>query len=310
MRRFFFCNLLKINQLALVLAFFAAACAGRNDFPKNPEDQKAYPEYITKTQPETAAQPAPAAVRLPPAATAPTVENAPDEPQKIAQIARGKNESSDYLMGKFSPEDDPRFVKIDAKFTDKAAIFLRKEAYEDFVRMAEAAKKDGIRLRILSATRNFSAQKGIWEAKWTGKTLVGGKNLAKTIPDPKKRALKILEYSSMPGTSRHHWGTDIDLNDLSDAFFTKKNSEGIKIFAWLTEHAAEFGFCQPYSKGREHGYHEEKWHWTYLPISKKLTETFGQTITDDMISGFAGSQTAPEIEAVKHYVLGIAPACK
>lgn len=214
-----------------------------------------------------------------------------------------------YLTGKFDPSKDDRFVLVGKKWGDKT-MYLRSETYSAFEKMAEAAEKEGIRLKIISATRTFSQQKNIWESKWTGKTLVAGKSLPKSIPDPKKRAEKILEVSSMPGTSRHHWGTDIDLNNLSDGYFTKKNSSGAKIYAWLAEHAHEFGFCQPYSAGREHGYREEKWHWSYTPLSRPLTKLAGKQLTDAQISGFLGAETAVEIQAVKYYVLGINPDCK
>jgi zinc D-Ala-D-Ala carboxypeptidase len=220
-----------------------------------------------------------------------------------------QNEDLPYLMGKFDPTTDDRFVEIDAKWSNKR-MFLRQETNEAFVKMAEAAQKDGIKLTIISATRNFEQQKAIWEAKWTGKTLVEGKNIAKTIADPTKRALKILEFSSMPSTSRHHWGTDMDLNNLSDGYFTKKNSTGAKIYAWLKENAADFGFCQPYSAGRSTGYHEEKWHWTYLPLSRKFTEMAEKQLNDAQISGFLGSETAVEIGAVQNYVLAINADCR
>ncbi len=64
----------------------------------------------------------------------------------------------------------------------------------------------------------------------------------------------------MPG-ARHHWGTDFDLNALNNAYFNTK--DGKRIYDWLTQHAAEFGFCQPYTAkggpdGRPIGYEEEK----------------------------------------------------
>ena len=213
-----------------------------------------------------------------------------------------------YLTGKFDPSKDSRFILVDRKWGNKT-MYLRRETYAAFIKMAEAAAADGINLKIISATRNFDQQKNIWESKWTGRTPVDGRSLPKTIPDPKKRAEKILEVSSMPGTSRHHWGTDVDLNNLSDAYFTKKNSSGAKIYAWLAEHAHEFGFCQPYSAGRPHGYHEEKWHWSYTPLSREFLKAARKQLSDDQISGFLGSETAVEIQAVKYYVLGINPDC-
>lgn len=232
------------------------------------------------------------------------------EPQKQPQKLEF---SVEYIMGKFDPSKHPDFVAVDAKYCDKPGYFLRKETYENFVKMHDAAMKDGINLNIISATRNFEKQKSIWEAKWTGaRKIENGANAAKKYPDFKTRALKILEYSSMPGSSRHHWGTDVDLNDLDN--YTFEQGPGKKVYDWMVKHAHEYGFCQPYSKksadgGRSTGYNEEKWHWSYMPIAKQLTDIAARTMTDDMIGGFKGAETAVKIGIVEKYVLGVNPDC-
>ncbi len=222
--------------------------------------------------------------------------------------------SLEYLMGKFDPAQHPDFVAVDKKYADVEGYFLRKETYESFIKMHDAALADGVTLTIISATRNFLRQKSIWEAKWSGERKIeNGTNAAKKYPDPKTRALKILEYSSMPGSSRHHWGTDIDLNDLDN--FTFEQGAGKKVYDWMVKHAAEYGFCQPYSKkssdegGRTTGYNEEKWHWSYMPIAQKLTDLAARSLTDDMIGGFKGAETAVEIGIVEKYVLGVNQEC-
>ncbi|MCX7743199.1 MAG: M15 family metallopeptidase [Flavobacteriales bacterium] len=218
--------------------------------------------------------------------------------------------SKEYLLGKFNPDTHPDFVKINSIHTTKTDVYLRKDAYEAFVKMHDAAQKDGIKLKIISSTRNFSSQKTIWEAKWNGERLVEGKNLAIEIKDSIERARIILRYSSMPGTSRHHWGTDIDINDLNDSYFLSGN--GKKEYEWLTAHAHQFGYYQPYTpKGanRPNGYEEEKWHWTYLPISKILVKQYNEKISLADISGFKGAGTASTIDVIKNYVLGINRTC-
>ncbi len=213
------------------------------------------------------------------------------------------------LMGKFEPSTHSDFVAVPRTYSDGGqAYFLRKETLESFKKMHEAAKKDGITLTIISATRNFDRQKQIWEAKWNGATAVGGKNLAKTVADPTERALKILTYSSMPSTSRHHWGTDFDLNSLNPSFF--ENGNGKKIYDWLVLHAAEYGFAQPYTAGRPSGYNEEKWHWSYTPLAKQFTQNYAKNIQNSEITGFLGSETAVSIDMVNKYVLGVAASCK
>lgn len=213
---------------------------------------------------------------------------------------RPHDPESDYLMGKFSPQARPDFVQVKQPYTTKSGMLLRKEAFAAFEKMWAAAKAEGINLYIISATRTFSQQKAIWEGKWT--------RYAGRYPDPKERALKILEYSSMPGSSRHHWGTDVDLNDLNNEAF-EKGGKHEKVYTWLLAHAHEYGYCQPYTAGRPHGYYEEKWHWSYAPLSRPLLSTYAKTVNDAVYSGFQGAETAAQIQIVKHYVLGVNTAC-
>ncbi len=217
-----------------------------------------------------------------------------------------------FVMGHFEPAEHPDFTAIERQYADREGMYVHRDTYKAFVDMHHAAKAEGITLTIRSAARNFSYQKGIWERKWTGQTKIeNGKDASAAYPDPKTRALKILEYSSMPSTSRHHWGTDIDLNNFENEYF--ESGQGLKEYTWLVQHAAEYGFCQVYSpKGaaRPHGYNEEKWHWSYLPLASRLIATAQQDLTDEMIVGFKGAEVATEIGVVGKYIMGINPACK
>ncbi len=215
------------------------------------------------------------------------------------------------LLGKITPSKDTAFAPIAQKYTTKSGIYLRKEAYAAFEKMHAAAAADGVKLVILSATRTFGDQKGIWENKWNGQTLVGGKNLSTAVPDPVERAKAILRYSSMPGSSRHHWGTDMDLNSLENAYFD--TALGKKIYDWLHAHAADYGFCQPYTligPERPNGYQEERWHWSYMPISARFLKVYRATVHLSDITGFKGAETAVPLNVIEHYVSGIAPACR
>ena len=205
--------------------------------------------------------------------------------------------TADYLMGKFDPAKHPDFVLIDKKYAVKPEMYLRKETHEAFKKMAVAAEKEGVVLNIISSTRNFDYQKQIWETKWN--------NLKDKTAEA--RAKNILQYSAMPGASRHHWGTDIDMNNLSNPFFEKNG--GKKIYDWLVAHAAEYGFCQPYTAGRKTGYKEEKWHWTYLPLSKNFTAIAGKYLKNEMITGFKGAESAVKLDIVNNFILGINPDC-
>ncbi len=201
------------------------------------------------------------------------------------------------LLGQFDPSEHPDFVKIDAAYTTKSDIYMRREAYAAFELMYAAAAADGIHLKIISATRNFDYQKGIWERKWGRTRYMGWADFAK--------AKDILTYSSMPGSSRHHWGTDIDLNALSNDWFS--TGEGKQIYDWLTENGPSFGFWQVYTPkddGRL-GYNEEKWHWSYLPLATSYLQTYNDSVQAVDIRRFRGAELADSLRIISDYVNGI-----
>ncbi|MEL6192916.1 MAG: M15 family metallopeptidase [Bacteroidota bacterium] len=217
------------------------------------------------------------------------------------------------LLGRFQPKDDVRFLQVPDTYTRGSARgkYLHRRALEAYVQMAEAAQEEGIQLHIISATRNFDSQKRIWESKWKGLRIVEGQNLAKEVKDPVLRAQKILRFSSMPGTSRHHWGTDMDFNALSNRYF--EEGEGAKVYEWLQAHGSNFGFGQPYTVKdslRPVGYEEEKWHWSYLPLAKLYLSEYQKQIKNTDIKEFAGSEVAFELAVIRTYVEGIHPDCQ
>lgn len=225
--------------------------------------------------------------------------------------AKKNAEEKIYLTGNFDPSQREDFISVPPEFNIGGyKMYLRKETLDAFLKMQATAEKDEIDLKIASATRNFNYQKDLWNNKWTGVKIVDGQDLSKSIPDGLERFKKILEYSAVPGTSRHHWGTDIDINTATPEYF--KTEKGEKEYAWLTKNAPLFGFCQTYNlKGsiRPTGYNEEKWHWSYLPLSKKFTEDYKNLVKDDDIKGFDGDEYVPSLNLINDYVLAINPDC-
>ncbi len=179
---------------------------------------------------------------------------------------------ADYLRGKYSPAEHPLFVRLSPQEvpTDGRPQYLRKEAAEKLSALYREFQKEhpGVRFQVVSSTRTWDDQKWIWEGKWKGSILVDGQRLNETIQEPLDRAKKILQYSSMPGTSRHHWGTDFDLNELYNEYYD--HGEGAVLYDWMKKNAHRFGFCQPYTAGRNAGYQEERWHWSYMPLSAQF----------------------------------------
>ena len=209
------------------------------------------------------------------------------------------NITKTFVLGKFDYKSDTAFVKISSIPSSKV-IYLQNEAYKAFVDMADSAKNSNIELNIISGTRNFEEQKAIWERKW--------KKLHEL--KPLQRTLKILEFSSMPSSSRHHWGTDIDLNSLNNSYFN--SGKGLAAYEWLTTYANGFGFYQVYTEKNivRTGYNLEKWHWSYLPLASKYLEYYNKSVSHDDINGFDGYEQVEHVNIIKDYVNGISKKAK
>ncbi len=211
-----------------------------------------------------------------------------------AQHFSAETISKEFLLGKINYKGHRDFVKADKEHAPRS-LYLHRDTYTAFLKMAGAAQADGIQLQIVSGARNFEHQKAIWEKKWKAY-----KDL-----DPLCRSQKILEFSSMPTTSRHHWGTDIDLNNLENSYF--EEGKGKEEYEWLVKNAPRFGFYQVYTSkasGRS-GYSEEKWHWSYLPLARHYLQAYNETIQYSDITGFEGAHLAETQEMISAYVNGI-----
>jgi len=207
------------------------------------------------------------------------------------------------LVGKITYNKDKNFSAVEEAYCTKPT-YLLKEVYDNFKKMHEAAKKEGVKLVIVSGTRNFEEQKSIWNRKFQANI--------KTL-DTISCIKKILLFSSMPSTSRHHWGTDIDLINLNNSYFEK--GQGLKEYTWLKNNASKFGFCQVYDDKKQTnrtGYELEKWHWSYLPTAKLFLKQYKEKITYKDINNFIGSSYASnkKIDMIHNFVAGISKDCQ
>lgn len=98
----------------------------------------------------------------------------------------------------------------------------------------------------------------------------------KAILSIDQRQAEILQASSAPGISRHHWGTDFDIFD--SAMNPKNWQDGGHLrgaYNWLNKNASTYGFFQPYDADqlqRQPSYMEEGWHWSYYPVAHALLD--------------------------------------
>ena len=163
-------------------------------------------------------------------------------------------------------------------------IPMIKEAGESFVNMKMEAQKDGIKIEIVSGFRSYNRQKQIWNRKFRFNKMNG--------LSPKQNILKIIEYSTLPGTSRHHWGTDIDIIDgnkiVSGDLLLEENFHGdgpyVKLRKWMDINAKRFGFYRPYNNNpKRKGFEYEPWHYSYAPIAIPMLKAYVKLKFKDQI---------------------------
>lgn len=172
----------------------------------------------------------------------------------------------EQLIGKGNPDI------VGDSYTSK----MHKNAKAAFLKMKKAAALDGIQIEVVSAYRSFQRQKEIFEGKYNRFTQQG--------LSPMEAIEKIIEYSTIPGTSRHHWGTDIDIIDggvtprpksvLQPELFHGKGAF-CQLKEWLNEHANTFGFYEVYTDNAlRKGFKYEPWHFSYAPVSVPMLQAY------------------------------------
>ncbi|MBU3006061.1 M15 family metallopeptidase [Paraglaciecola arctica] len=158
-----------------------------------------------------------------------------------------------------------------------------------FKRMQTAATQDKVDLQIVSSYRGFQRQLQIWNNKWSGNTTLLDANEntlnAATLTDLEKLQA-ILTWSALPGASRHHWGTDIDVYDKKSVEISQHkfqlvcseydNGPCTELNNWLNQHANDFGFSRPFAKFKG-GIAREPWHLSFTSSAEKMSTLVDET---------------------------------
>jgi LAS superfamily LD-carboxypeptidase LdcB len=98
------------------------------------------------------------------------------------------------------------------------ACSLHYEVVASLLAMRDAAALEGIDLQVCSSFRDFETQLAIWNAKWKGERPLydrAGRPLKREELDDSDAVEAILTWSALPGGSRHHWGSDVDVIDAA-----------------------------------------------------------------------------------------------
>ena len=166
--------------------------------------------------------------------------------------------------------------------------FVHHQMLHDFLKLQHQAKLDGFDLQIASAFRDYDRQLKIWNAKARGERQLYDdqeRPLDYSKLSPTEIVFAILRWSALPGCSRHHWGSDIDVFDANtqkpeDVKLVPSECIGdgpaTKLHDWLDakmSHKQSFGFFRPYVTDIG-GVSPERWHLSYYPISRRVIDVY------------------------------------
>lgn len=161
-----------------------------------------------------------------------------------------------YKLSKDYEPDD--IVEMDNKYYYGDIQRVRENLYEAFIDMWNAANEEGIYLIVNSSYRSYQDQ----EETFNYYKETYGEKYADSI-------------AARPGYSEHQTGLSVDIfskGNTSKATFKESNA-----YAWLEQHAHEYGFILRYPEGKEDltGYDAESWHYRYVgkKVAKKLKES-------------------------------------
>ena len=150
-----------------------------------------------------------------------------------------------YLKEDFIPKDLVTITGIYAR--DKAQLV--KIAYDNFIKMADAARKENLTIKVTTGYRSYNFQATLYN------------NYVKA--DGVKNA---DTYSARPGYSEHQLGYSADLTNAKNVSFG--NFENTNEYKWLQKNAHKYGFIMRYPKNKEYitGYMFESWHYRYVGV--------------------------------------------
>jgi LAS superfamily LD-carboxypeptidase LdcB len=177
------------------------------------------------------------------------------------------------------------------------ACHLHHQVVAPFLNLRRAALDEGIDLQAESSFRDFARQLAIWNAKFSGERPMfdaSGSKLDAESLTPRARIDAILLWSALPGASRHHWGTDLDLVDrcVSKAGYQIKLTREefaaggpfARLNLWLSANAPRFGFFRPF-QGMRSGVQPEPWHFSFAPIAEKARRRLSPQVLRNAIAG-------------------------
>ncbi len=180
---------------------------------------------------------------------------------------------------------------------DDLGAALHRDALESFLALKAAAAREGLDLEIESAYRDFAAQQRIWDRKVRGeRPLYDASGTVRDHAAMSEAELvdAIVCWSAVPGASRHHWGSEIDVIDraaVPEGYRVRLLPEetepgGVfdRLHRWLDANMGRFGFFRPYRTFRG-GVFPEPWHLSYAPVATAALEALTPGMIEAALRG-------------------------
>ncbi|MCC8042403.1 MAG: M15 family metallopeptidase [Oscillospiraceae bacterium] len=176
-----------------------------------------------------------------------------------------------FLVNSMNPISEEYCDSIETAFVYSSwrDYYMDSRVSEYLKQMISDASNDGINLIIVSAYRTIDYQQRNFDNSVEDRMTNQGMTYEEAYADT-------LKEVQLPGYSEHNAGLAADIMsdecvDMDDDSF--KNTEA---YAWLQEHAADYGFILRYPEGKEDvtGIIYEPWHYRFVGVyyAKLLTD--------------------------------------
>jgi len=170
------------------------------------------------------------------------------------------------------------------ELADFHGIPVQRQLLDPLTDLKTRAELQGFDFAVASGFRSIERQCLIWNAKAAGQRPVlddEGNPLDAASLDAETLMFAILRWSALPGTSRHHWGTDIDVYDRAalpegqSLQLTLAECHGpfAAFHQWLDVELARRDtlFFRPYVEPFG-GVAPEPWHLSYAPLAREFQQ--------------------------------------
>lgn len=158
------------------------------------------------------------------------------------------------LLNKYYKMNDTYEPHLD-ECLEGTSVYLDKRVAEKFIEMYNAALESGITLTPASGYVSPDRQKRSFDKQVETFTSDGYTD---------EKAASLASFTVLPvGCSEHNYGLAVDIGVRSADF------ADTPAYAWLKEHAAEYGFIERYTSEKESVTHfnASPWHWRYVGVS-------------------------------------------